>query len=80
MCNEEDCGNQTFTDLIELQKHWDEQCATIMLECQRCETSVQRCDIKNHDCFESLMRTKKTLEQQNSELNARLIADDEYYE
>ena len=77
MCNEQDCGEMFFSDFAELQKHWELDCKTVVLECQRCEESAQRCDIKYHDCFDSILRAKKTLEHQNAELNARLVADDD---
>ena len=67
----------SYSDYAELKKHWEIECKTVVLECQRCEASAQRCDIKYHDCFDSLMRAKKLLEHQNAELNARLVADED---
>ena len=64
-----------FESVVNLEKHWNEQCSAIKLQCSVCQASLKRGQIEEHSCepalvalVKQLRETVKRLELENEKL------------
>ena len=65
-------SDKTFANCDELVNHYISECEMTEIKCNRCNATMFRKEIKNHDCKKSLIERISELKSKQQEIKAKI--------